>query len=252
MYLYELHAHTSQTSACSRIRGAELADFYKEAGYTGLVITDHFFNGSCAVRKHIPWAERVDRFMEGYRDAWTRGQEIGLDVFFGFEFGNATHFLIYGVDGRWLLDHPHCDQLDAKDFCELVHEDGGYVIQAHPARESIYGYGVYVMPHRVDGAEALNACNNDFENLMCRAYTEAYKLPQFCASDNHIGMRERVGAMELPFRAKSLHELIPALLRGEGKMHMYYPERVDGRFVMREGELYPEMDCPYGWDARFD
>ena len=46
---YETHSHTSETSRCSHISGAELAEFYKSLGYTGLFITDHFFNGNTTV-----------------------------------------------------------------------------------------------------------------------------------------------------------------------------------------------------------
>ena len=44
MYKYEMHCHTQETSRCSRISGADLIDFYHSIGYTGVVITDHFYN----------------------------------------------------------------------------------------------------------------------------------------------------------------------------------------------------------------
>ena len=42
-YLYETHMHTKESSACAHNTGAEMARAYKEAGYTGIIITDHFF-----------------------------------------------------------------------------------------------------------------------------------------------------------------------------------------------------------------
>ena len=59
LYLYETHMHTSQSSACAVSTGAQMARAYKEAGYTGIFVTDHFFNGNCAVPKFLPWKERV-------------------------------------------------------------------------------------------------------------------------------------------------------------------------------------------------
>ena len=51
MYRYETHMHTSQASACAFSTGAEMARAYAAAGYTGIFITDHFFNGnSCITR----------------------------------------------------------------------------------------------------------------------------------------------------------------------------------------------------------
>ena len=39
-YIYETHCHTSQGSACGRMTGEELARFYKDAGYDGVIVTD--------------------------------------------------------------------------------------------------------------------------------------------------------------------------------------------------------------------
>ena len=48
-YRYDLHVHTYEGSACARSTGAELADFYKEKGYDGIVISDHFWRGNTRV-----------------------------------------------------------------------------------------------------------------------------------------------------------------------------------------------------------
>ena len=45
-YLYETHMHTSEASACAGSTGAQMARAYKEAGYTGIIVTDHFFYGN--------------------------------------------------------------------------------------------------------------------------------------------------------------------------------------------------------------
>ena len=66
-YIYETHCHTSQGSACGRATGAELARYYKDAGYDGIIVTDHFFNGNCAVDKNLRWEEKCERYCEGYK-----------------------------------------------------------------------------------------------------------------------------------------------------------------------------------------
>lgn len=53
------HAHTSQVSRCAKIEGKELARYYKSIGYTGLIVTDHFFNGNTIVPADLPWEERM-------------------------------------------------------------------------------------------------------------------------------------------------------------------------------------------------
>ena len=39
-----------------------MARAHLEAGYTGIFVTDHFFNGNTAVPADLPWRERVERF----------------------------------------------------------------------------------------------------------------------------------------------------------------------------------------------
>lgn len=53
------HAHTSQVSRCAKIEGKELARYYKSIGYTGLIVTDPFFNGNTIVPADLPWEERM-------------------------------------------------------------------------------------------------------------------------------------------------------------------------------------------------
>lgn len=97
-YLYETHLHTSQGSACACCTGAEMAKACKEAGYTGIIVTDHNWGGNTAVNRRMPWREWVNEFYKGYEDAKRMGDNIGLDVFPGYEAGyQGTEFLIYGI-----------------------------------------------------------------------------------------------------------------------------------------------------------
>ena len=103
-YLYETHMHTSEGSACAKNSGAEMARVYAVAGYTGIIITDHFFYGNTAVDRTLPWSEWVERHCLGYEHAKEEGDRLGLQVFFGWESGyRGTEFLVYGPDKQWLL-----------------------------------------------------------------------------------------------------------------------------------------------------
>ena len=106
-YLYETHMHTSESSACARNTGAEMAKAAKEAGYTGVIITNHNWYGNNCIDSFLPWEEWIEQYCKGYENARQWGNENGLDVFFGYEAGyNGTEFLIYGVDKQWLINHP--------------------------------------------------------------------------------------------------------------------------------------------------
>ena len=42
MYQYELHTHTAEVSRCAASAAADTVALYREHGYDGLVITDHY------------------------------------------------------------------------------------------------------------------------------------------------------------------------------------------------------------------
>ena len=44
MSLFELHAHTSECDIAAHATAAELVRLYHAAGYSGMVITDHYFS----------------------------------------------------------------------------------------------------------------------------------------------------------------------------------------------------------------
>lgn len=218
MYLYEMHCHTSESSKCGRGLGSEMADFFKRLGFSGICITDHFFNGNCAVPKELEWKERVELFCKGYENAKKRGDEIGLSVFFGWECSyQGTDILTYNLTKEWLLENENCDLLDPNAYCDLVHNSGGVVIQAHPFRERGYIPIIKLLPRKVDGVEIFNAGNEDFENVMAEVYAKMYELPVSSGSDIHSPNAKRVGKVELDFEAKSLKEITDAIINRKAK-----------------------------------
>src|SRR5690554_4993817 len=116
---YETHAHTSESSTCAKITAKELVHFYKNRGFSGICVTDHFLNGNTTAPRSLPWAERIELFCGGYENACVEGRKTGLDVFFGWEYTyKATDFLTYGLDKEWLLDHPELLDLSLEEYCD--------------------------------------------------------------------------------------------------------------------------------------
>ena len=221
MFKYEMHCHTAESSKCGKATGAEMADFYKSMGYSGLVISDHFFNGNCAVPSNLPWEERVELFCAGFDAAKKRGDEIGLSVFFAWENSySGTDFLVYGLGKEWLLTHEYCDLLPAKKHIEIAKKSGGFVVQAHPFRERDYIEMIRLMPRDVDAVEAINAANSDIANEMAEIYADKYGLIKTCGTDNHHGRGAKLSALELDFEAKSMNELIDAIKQNKHKISL--------------------------------
>ena len=142
-YLYETHLHTCLASACGVSTGKEHVRFYKDRGFTGIIMTDHFFRGNCAVPRNLPWEERVDLFWRGYEDALEEGLKVGLDVFFAYEENFFfDEYLSYGLTEEYMKAHPEMERWTRRQQLEEVHKAGGAVIQAHPFR--VRGYIDYI------------------------------------------------------------------------------------------------------------
>lgn len=194
-YVYETHLHTSQASACARNTGAEMARACYEAGYTGIMVTDHFFYGNSCVDKTLSWQDWVEAFCAGYEDARAEGARLGLQVFFGWEACyQGTEFLIYGLDKAWLLAHPEIKDITIGEQYRLVHASGGLVVHCHPYRDEAYIPKIRIFPEYVDAVEGVNATHSCIKSrshnkpefdARAREYAEQYGLPMTAGSDVH-------------------------------------------------------------------
>ncbi|MBO5575821.1 MAG: histidinol phosphatase [Ruminococcus sp.] len=186
-YLYETHCHTSQASACGMVSGEELARFYKQKGYDGIIVTDHFFNGNTAIDQSLDWKTKCELYCSGYEQAKRVGDEIGLTVMFGIEYSyEGTDLLTYGVDKAWLIAHPEVMEIDVHEYIKLVHESGGMIVHAHPFREAWYIKMIRLLPYEVDAVEVFNAGNPDPEfDRRANWYADSYGLVKTAGSDRH-------------------------------------------------------------------
>lgn len=185
-YKFDPHVHTSEGSACACTTGEEMALAYKKAGYSGIVITDHFFNGNTSVPADLPWEKRVELLCRGYENAKKCGDEIGLTVLFGWEYAyDASDYLTYGLDKEWLLTHPEIMDMPVYNYARLVRACGGFVVQAHPFRLWDYVQKITLIPKYTDAVEIVNMSNSAEENARAAWYAESYGLPATAGSDAH-------------------------------------------------------------------
>lgn len=228
-YWYETHMHTKEASACAGSTGEEMARAYAAAGYTGIIITDHFFYGNTAVDRSLPWEDWVERFCLGYEHAKAEGGKWGLQVFFGWEAAyDGTDFLIYGLDKAWLLAHPEIRDATVQEQWKLVHADGGMICHAHPYREAFYIHEIRLFPEYVDAVETVNAAHTGRDvgdlksghpeyNDKAAAYARRYRLPVMGGSDQHDTDMLN-GGMAFPRKLKDVHDFISAVGTGEAKL----------------------------------
>ena len=187
-YLYETHLHTVYSSACANSKGSEYVRLYKEMGYSGIIVTDHFYNGNTAIPRNLPWKEWVKQFCRGYEEARNEGERRGFDVFFGWEetFDSCDDYLIFGLDREWLMEHPEVRSWSRGEQYRAVKAAGGCVVQAHPFRQHYYIRQVVLSTGCVDAVEAANLGNMErsYDSLAMR-YAQKLGLPVTAGSDMH-------------------------------------------------------------------
>ncbi len=215
MYKYETHLHTCEGSACASASGEAQAKFYKSLGYTGIIITDHFFNGNSAIPRELPWKEKVELFCKGYENAKKCGEQIGIDVFFGWEYSyKGADFLTYGLDKQWLMENPIIMEMDINSYCDFIHDEGGMIVHAHPYREASYIPMIRLLPRKVDGVEVINSNNSPIANQMATFYADGYELLPMAGSDNHHANQENLNGVETERKAIDIMDFI-ALIKSK-------------------------------------
>jgi hypothetical protein len=138
----DIHVHTCEVSACGEIEAAEGVRMYHEAGYQGIMITDHFHKLYFESLPEIKWEDKVDRYLEGYRKAKKEGERTGMQVLLGMEYRNCetdNDFLIVGLTEKFLYENPEIYELPLEEAIDLFHRNHMLVIQAHPVRFKIAG-----------------------------------------------------------------------------------------------------------------
>ncbi len=186
MYKYETHLHTAPVSKCAKANVYESIDFYKQNGYDGIFITNHFLDGNINTGSISSYEEKIEFFFSDYEEGVNYGKTVGLKVFSGVEMSyKGTDFLVYGLSKEWYLKNPQIMDMKKSEALEYLMNSGALVIQAHPYREASYIDHIRLFPRQVHGIEVINSSRSNFENNMAKIYAKNYGLLEFAGSDNH-------------------------------------------------------------------
>lgn len=216
-YIYETHLHTIEGSACSDAPAKDYIAHMKKIGYSGIIVTDHFFNGNTAIPRDLPWSEWVERYCLGYEHAKEAAKDQDFDVFFGIEACfDGDEYLLYGIDKEWLLKTPEILDMTRPELHEAIKAAGGMMLQAHPFRERGYLKAIHLAPNDVDGIEGFNAENPDHQNALCYRYGKEHGFLMSAGSDIHHFNQKHMGGMSFSYRLNSIHDYVKGFLNGDG------------------------------------
>lgn len=159
----DLHVHERAFSLDSEMTLAQIVARAREMGMGGVCVTDH---DSLGIRE------------EAARYSW----EVNFPIFVGVE--------VLTVQGDIVaFGSPYAFQprtIDAQEFINYVHCNGGACFSAHPFRNNQRGLEEHLAALRgLDGVEVLNGSTTLEANRTALEYAQKYGIQPLGASDAH-------------------------------------------------------------------
>ena len=210
----DTHVHTREVSFCGRLKARKITSLYRDRGYDGVIITDHYTPEFLARFRFLPWPAVIGRFLRGYRLAAETGASAGLLVLPAMEirFGKAPEdYLVYGLDESFLLRNRGLCELGLERFSALAHAHGALIYQAHPFRRGLHPAAA----PWVDGFEVYNGNpRQDSRNGLAFQRAVAQGLLMLSGSDAHQKEDIGRGGIVLPGAIEDCGHLLEYLRSG--------------------------------------
>lgn len=211
--LFDLHVHSAEGSPCASIKNEELVRAYKEKGFDGFVLTNHFARWAMENRYNLSYKDFCKYFYEVYLDAKEHADKIGLKVLFGQELKidctGSNDYLVYGLSYEQMLEYDDIMTWTPQKLKEVSEKDGFVFYQAHPFRNHMK----IVPTEYLYGVEAFNGCHEDnFIDNIASMWAEKFGLRKIAGSDCHeLGTVGRAGVKFLS-EIRDNNDLVYALM----------------------------------------
>ncbi len=209
----ELHCHSSDISFCAKVDAKAIIDKFTGAGYSTLVLTNHFISHMRLDHGCNTWDEWVDKYLDGYYKLKKEG-EGKLNVLLGMELrfnDNYNDYLVFGLTEKFLRDNPDFYNLNIWKFHDLAKENGLIVIQAHPFRDGM----TVTHPHAIDGVEVFNGHGgHDSRNDIAEAWASKYGLIKTSGTDFHYDYAPANAGIITDFEITDMDMLVKTLREG--------------------------------------
>ncbi len=207
-YKTELHMHTSDVSRCGHILPEDAVEAYIAAGYTTVVITNHYAEYQFDSRG--AWEDAIDRYLNAYHRMKKQAGDR-LHILLGAEVRTYYHtndYLLYGVTEAFLRENRYLHRLPIKHLSPLCRKNGILLVHAHPCRWDM----TTVNSKYLDGIEVFNGTPHTVSNNdMALAWAKKLELIPTSGSDFHGGKYIISGGIETEAPITSMEELVATL-----------------------------------------
>ena len=222
-YATETHLHIKGTSGCAAGTAEEYVPAYRDAGYSTLIVTNHYGPWSAMTTGKTGRAA-IDLLKDSYEHVAEVGEKYGLTVLSGMEISFEAHqgdFLLYGFDWDFFYDDPEIfRKMPVEEFAPIAHENGFIIFQAHPCREGN-------TPRRLDTLDGIEIYNGQLghHNNNDQAYALACEkgMRMLSGSDCHAANCEALGGILTDKKIETMEQFLDLLRRG-GYTLQYDPQ----------------------------
>lgn len=189
-FKYEMHLHTAACSGCARSTGESFVIRAKKLGFSGFVMTNHFYHGNSTVDRSLPWKDFVGAYAKDYEETKKIAKDYDIDVFFGFEEGygeKGYHYLVYGLSPDTVASAPEFPEMSLAEIYDFVHKNGGFAAFAHPYRDlsALNEPEPYPDMRYADAIEVFNAGNRPESNQLAAEFVKKNGVRTISGSDTH-------------------------------------------------------------------
>ena len=217
-----MHVHTAPYSACGGVKGEDMVKLYKDAGFDGIFVTNHYMKWALLEYYGMPLSRAVERFLKGYKIAKEAGDKIGLEVHLGMELSLEVfnepdvvypycEMLVYGMTEELLRANREIYNFTPKKLYEFCQNNNLFFAQSHPFRTKAKRADIkYLM-----GVEAYNANVRHYsDNETAERYADEHKLIKIYSDDFHEPEDVGRAATMFPDDCKEPADYVNALRSG--------------------------------------
>ena len=160
MIKLETHCHSRGGSSCADAQDDAFVQDYLNAGYGGIVLTNHISDYCYEYVGGETHAEKVRNYYALYEHVRELLVPHGIKVFCGSEIrvlpvGNkllGEEYTVYGITEKMMRDNKPFFTFSQKDLFRFAEKNGLFMYQTHPFREKVTAGN----PAFMHGAEAFN------------------------------------------------------------------------------------------------
>ena len=213
MFKTELHCHSLDISNCAKVSTTDIITKFTEAGYTTLVLANHFNYDTMKSRNAESWENFIDKFVGAY-EKLKKEAEGKLNILLGAELRfkeNSNDYLLFGVTKEFLLSIPQVFDLNPDAFSKIARENGVLFVQAHPFRN----WMTVIRPDFLDGVEVFNGHKgHDSRNESAEAWADKFSLIKTSGTDFHYNHAPANGGILTEVEITSMEQLVEILKSG--------------------------------------